>query len=85
VPAYGPLDALLALLLVGGAVAAVTFDRGVATAVSMIRVVAILDVGAIPVGEVVVLVAVFVSFAAATHSLDRLVVGGIRAVLAGRD
>jgi hypothetical protein len=58
----------------GRSFAAVTVDRGVTTAVSTTRVVATLDVGAISVREVAVLVACFVSFAVATHSLD----GGVR-------
>ncbi|MFC7046065.1 hypothetical protein ACFQH6_12155 [Halobacteriaceae archaeon GCM10025711] len=70
------------LVVLGGAVAAWTFDRGVETAVSMIRVVATLDAGAFVLADFVVMVVFFASFGLATHSLDRLVIGGVRSMLA---
>lgn len=72
----------LAGVLVGGAVAAVTFDRTLESIVTLIRRVAALDVAAITPGEVVVTVVFFVSFGVATRSLDRLLVGGLRSILA---
>ncbi|MFB6184581.1 MAG: hypothetical protein ABEI96_08510 [Haloarculaceae archaeon] len=69
-------------VVVGGAVAAWTFERAVETAVSLIRVVAALDAGAFVSVEFLVMVVFFVAFGVATHSLDRLVVGGVRALLA---
>lgn len=83
VPAGASTVAYLALLVVGGALAAWTFDRAIATAVSMVRWIAALDVGAVVSVEFLVLVVFFVAFGLATYALDRLVIGGVRAVLAG--
>ncbi|MFB6164584.1 MAG: hypothetical protein ABEJ31_05445 [Haloarculaceae archaeon] len=71
----------LGLAVVGGAIAAATFDRAVETAVSLIPVVATLDVGAFDPVAVAVLVVFFVAFDVASTALDRLVLGGIRALL----
>ena len=78
-------EALLSLvgLLLGGTIATWTFERGVATAVSLIRIVGTLDVSDFPVGAFLVMVVFFVAYAAATRSLDRLLVGGVRWLLAG--
>ena len=70
-------------LVVGGLLAWWTFAPAVETAVSLIRVVAALDVGAFDLLAFLVMVVFFVSYAVATRSLDRLVVGGVRAALAG--
>lgn len=74
--------AYLVVLLLSGALAWRTFDRAIATAVSVIRWIAALDFGAFVSVEFLVLVVFFVAFGLAAASLDRLVIGGIRAVLA---
>lgn len=73
--------AYLVALLVGGVVAAWTFDRGVETAVSTIRVVATLDAAAFVPADFAVMVVFFVSFSVATHALDRLSIDAVRAML----
>lgn len=77
--------AYVVLLIVGGLLAAWTFESAVETAVSLIRVVATLDVGAFDLAEFGVMVVFFVSFEAATYALDRLLVGGFRTILADGD
>ena len=71
----------LVVVLVGGAVAWLTVDRALATAVALIPIVTRLDASAFPVADIVVLVVFFVAFGVATHSLDRLVFGSIRNLL----
>ena len=71
------------LLVVGGVLAALTFDPAIETAVSLIEVVATLDVEALSLMAFLVMVVFFVSYKAATWSADRLLVGGVRAFLAG--
>ena len=73
--------AYVALLVLGGLVAAWTFEAAVGTVVSLVRVVATLDPGAIALGEVLVTVAFFVSFETAAYAADRLLVGGARTML----
>lgn len=75
--------AYLALALLGGVVAAWTFDRAIETVTSLLPAVATLDAGAFALGEVAVMAAFFVSFGVATHALDRLLIGGVRALLSG--
>ncbi|CQR51696.1 MULTISPECIES: hypothetical protein [Haloferax] len=70
--------------VVAGFIAAVTFDRAVDAGIALIRLVADLGLGvflfgAFPLVEFLVMVVFFVSFGAATRSLDRLVVGSVRA------
>lgn len=78
-----PLGATyLVLVVLSTVVAARTYDVGIDTAVVMIRVVATLDPSLVTTAEVVGMVAFFVSFATATHSLDRLVIDGLRAMRA---
>jgi len=72
----------LGLLVVGGVVAALTFEPALETAVSLIEIVAALDVGAFDLVAFVVITIFFVSYKAATWSADRLLVGGVRALLA---
>lgn len=68
----------LSALIVGTAVAAATFDRAVAALLSLIPVVAAVDVAAFdPVG-LVVLVVFLLAYSGAAHSLDRLVIGAVR-------
>jgi hypothetical protein len=71
----------LAAALLGGAVAVLTFERGVGTAVASIPAVARLDPAGIAAADVAVVVAFFLSFWLATRAVDRLVVGGFRALL----
>jgi hypothetical protein len=72
----------LVLVLLFGLLAALSFETGVDTAVAMVEIVARLDPGAFVVGDLVVMVVFFVSYAVATRALDRLVVGGLRELLA---
>jgi hypothetical protein len=74
--------AYVVLLVLGGLVAAWTFDGAIGTAVSLVRVVAALDPGALVLGELVLMVVFFVAFEVATFALDRLLVGGVRELLA---
>jgi hypothetical protein len=73
--------AYLVVFLVGGALAAWTFDPAIDIAVSLIPIVATFDFGALVLVDLVVLVVFFVSWGAAIAALDRLVIGGIRAIL----
>lgn len=72
----------LALALGFGLIAAWTFESAVETAVSMIRVVTALDADAFVLGEFVVMVVFFVSYGVASDALDRLLVGGLRTLVA---
>lgn len=81
VPSRAQVAVYLAVVVVGGVVAAVTFERAVTVGISFVRVVATVDVSAFVPVDFVAMVVFFVAFGAATHSLDRLVVGGIRALL----
>ncbi|WP_458204575.1 hypothetical protein [Haladaptatus sp. NG-SE-30] len=72
----------LALALVGSIVAVWTFDPAMETTVSMIRIVATIDVVAFVPADFVVMAIFFVSFGVTTRALDRLLIGGIRAMLA---
>ena len=81
VPSETQALAYVVLLALGGLVAAWTFESAVGTVVSLIRVVTALDLGAFALGEVLVMALFFVSFEAATYAADRLLVGGVRAML----
>ncbi|WP_410767396.1 hypothetical protein [Haloferax sp. DFSO60] len=70
------------LTVVGGAIAYLTFDSALETGRVMIQLVATLDVSSFVPLDFIVLVVFFVSFGVATRSLDRLVIGGIRAIAA---
>jgi len=63
---------------VGTVVAGLTFERAVAALLALIPV-----VGAVDVVGLVVLVVFSLSYSVATHSLDRLVVDGIRTLASG--
>ncbi|WP_233194385.1 hypothetical protein [Haloferax marisrubri] len=72
---------------IGGSIAAFTFDRAVDAGIALIRLVAGVGVGVFPVGafplvEFLAMVVFFVAFGAATHSLDRLLVGSVRVAFA---
>jgi hypothetical protein len=67
-------------LIAGTAVAVITFDHAVEALISLIPVVATVDVVAFDLVELFVMVVFFLSYSAATHSLDRLVIGGVRAL-----
>lgn len=83
VPSTTRILVYAAVVVVGGAVAWWTFERAVDTGISMIRIVGTLDVAAFEVVSFVVMVLFFVSFGAATRALDRLVIGVVRAAVAG--
>ncbi|WP_233512060.1 hypothetical protein [Haloferax sp. Atlit-12N] len=73
--------------VVGGFIAVLTFDRTVDAGIAFIRLVAGVGVGVFPFGafplvEFLVMVVFFVSFGAATHSLDRVVIGSVRTAFA---
>jgi hypothetical protein len=70
----------LVALAVGGTVATLTFERAIEALLGFIPVVATADVVAFDVVGVLTLVVFFVSYGVATHALDRLVIGAIRAV-----
>ncbi|MFC7132089.1 MULTISPECIES: hypothetical protein [Salinibaculum] len=72
----------LVALLVGGSVAALTFQPAVETLLSLFSVFTTVDPTRLDVVGLVTMVAFFVAYGAATHSLDRLVVGAIRALSA---
>lgn len=82
IPAGASTVAYLVVLVVAGALAWWTFDRAIVTAVEVIRWVAALDFGAFVSYDFLVMVVFFVAFGLATNSLDRLVVGGLRAAFA---
>ena len=65
-------------LVFGSGVAWLTFEPAMRALVGLLPVVGTLDVGGLPVAPLVVVAAFFLSFAVATRSLDRLLVGGIR-------
>lgn len=75
--------AYLVLFVLGGGLAWLTVERALETAVALIPAVAALDAGAFVSVDFAVMVVFFLSFAVATRSLDRLVVGGIRWALQG--
>ena len=68
----------LLALIVGTAVAVTTFDRAVEALLSLIPAVATVDVVAFDLVELFVMVVFFISYSVAAHSLDRLVIGGIK-------
>jgi len=72
----------LSVFLVGSLLALWTADVAMSTVVAMIRVVSAVDVGGFVLSEFVVVAIFFVAYGAATHALDRLVIGGIRGLLA---
>lgn len=72
----------LAALVVGSGVALVTFESAVEALLSLIPVVGAVDVAAFDFVDLLVLITFFVAYSAATHSLDRLVVGALRALTA---
>lgn len=71
----------LALAVGGGAVAAATADDALDATVGLIRAVSVVDAGAIGLGDVLLVAVFFVAFGLVTRALDRLVIGGLRAVL----
>jgi hypothetical protein len=73
--------AYVALLAVGGLLAARTFEPAVGRPTSLIRIVATLDPGAVVLAGVLVTAVPFVSFEAAACAADGLLVGGFRTVL----
>ncbi|WP_411968762.1 hypothetical protein [Haloferax sp. YSSS75] len=83
VPSTTRMLVYAAVVVVGGAVASLTFERAVDAGITMFRIVGTLDVTGFDVVSFVVMVLFFVSFGAATRALDRLVIGVVRAVVAG--
>lgn len=81
-PSEGQALGYLALLLVGSVVVVWTFETALATTVSMIRIVTAVDPSGFVLEEIAVMVLFFVAFGVATRALDRLVIGGLRELLA---
>ncbi|SEP03706.1 hypothetical protein SAMN04487948_111109 [Halogranum amylolyticum] len=73
----------LLALVAGTAIAVISFDRAVEALLTLIPVVATVDVVAVDLTEVFVMVVFFVAYSVAAHSLDRLVIGGIRVLASG--
>jgi len=71
----------LLALVAGTAVAMITFDRAVEALLSLIPVASTVDVVAFDLVELFVMVVFFPSYSAAAHSLDRLVIGGVRTLM----
>lgn len=71
----------LLALIASTVVAVITFDRAVEALMSLIPVVATVDVAAFDFVELFVMVVFFVAYSVAAHSLDRLVIGGIQALM----
>ncbi|UVE52331.1 hypothetical protein KU306_18565 (plasmid) [Haloferax larsenii] len=80
VPSTERVVLYLVALLVGGLVSMWTFDSAIDAGISMIRVVATLDIAAVPVVDFAVMIVFFVSFGVVTHVLDRMVIGALRAI-----
>ncbi|NHN49242.1 hypothetical protein G9464_16825 [Halostella sp. JP-L12] len=59
----------------------ITFNRAVKALLSLIPVIATVDVVPVDFIGLFVLVVFFVAYSVTAHSLDRLVIGGIRALI----
>lgn len=79
-PSWLQTTGYLLALIAGTAVAMITFDRAVEGLLSLIPVVATVDVVAFELVELFVMIVFFLSYSAAAHSLDRLVIGGVKAL-----
>ena len=64
----------------GTIIAVITFDRAVEVLLSLIPIVATVDVGAFDIIGLLEMIVFFLAYSIATHSLDRLLIGGIRAL-----
>jgi len=73
----------LVALLLGGTIAAWTFEPAVQAGISLIWIVGTLDPTRFALLEFVLMIVFFVSFASATRALDRLIIGSIRKLLTG--
>ena len=73
----------LLALIAGAVVAVITFDRAVDALLTLIPLVAAVDVVAFDLVELFVMVVFFVAYSVAAHSLDRLIIGGIRVLISG--
>jgi hypothetical protein len=71
----------LAVVVLGGVVAAWTFEPAVAAGISLVHAAASLDPSVVVPVEFAAMIVFFVAFSGATRALDRLVVGGVRAVI----
>lgn len=81
IPGETRLFVYLAGLTIGGVIAVWTFETAVQTGITMIRIVGTLDATGFALVEFLTMIGFFVSFAAATHSLDRIVIGTVRRVI----
>lgn len=80
-PSLTGLLVRLVVTVVGGFVAAVTFDSALDTAVSLVRAVGSFEVDALVPAELAVLLVFFVAFGIAARAADRLIIGALRAVV----
>ena len=71
------------VLLLGGLVAWLTFDRAVDTGIAIVRFLVTLDVSLLVVADVVLLIVFFVCWGVAIRAADRLVIGGLRSARGG--
>lgn len=81
VPSGSRVVLFVALLGVGGLIATATYEIALRTVVSVVELVAYQDVAVFGVIRFVLMVVFFVSYGIATWAFDRLVIGGVRAVL----
>lgn len=68
-------------LVAGTAIAVITFDRAVEPLLTLVPVVATVDIVAFDLVELFVMGVFFIAYSIAAHSLDRLVIGGIRVLV----
>lgn len=71
----------LVVLLVGGIIAAWTFEPAVQSGISLLWIVGTLDATRFALLEFVQMIGFFITFASATRALDRLIIGGVRKLL----
>lgn len=79
-PASVRTSGYLFAFVAGTVLAAMTFDRALEVLLSLIPTVATVDVGAFNVVALLEMIVFFIAYRIATHSLDRLVIDGIRAL-----
>ena len=74
----------LVAFVAGAVLAMITFDTAVEALLSLIPAVATVDVVAFDLAEIFVIVVFFLTYSVAAHSLDRLVISGIRGLMSER-
>jgi len=84
IPSREALLAYLAVALAGGFVALLTFEPAIRMGITLIRFVGTLDVSLFVLGEFLPMIVFFVAYASATWCIDRVLLGGLRRLLAAR-